>query len=110
MEQQEWMPTLSGLAEELNKAKEKLDALDAQSPDVKSLADVTEKIDKQDLEKIKAEKFEAFKILYAARIKTLPIVHGQKKVPCVWNEKAQDWVWISREFRRRAERTLRKAR
>ncbi len=82
-----------------------------QVPDnVRSIADVNDKIDKQALEKIKAEKFEAFKKLHAGRIKALPTVDGKKSVPCIWNDKAQDWVWFSREFRRRAERTLRKAR
>lgn len=38
----------------------------------------------------------------AKRIAALPVEHGRKIAPAIWNPATKEWVWVTRQHRRKA--------
>lgn len=58
--------------------------------------------------KKKKAKWEEFVKVNAVRINYLPVKNGRRTVPVVWNPKTEEWQWVDRKTRRRAQLQLRR--
>lgn len=59
--------------------------------------------------KLMAVKWEQFKKRNAVAINRIQPVNGRKVLPCMWDRRRKDWVWVNRSMRRRAEMIVKRS-
>jgi hypothetical protein len=60
--------------------------------------------------KKKKAKWDEFVEKNQARIHYLPVKNGRRVVPAIWNAKAEEWQWVTRQKRRHAANIVRRMR
>lgn len=64
--------------------------------------------DLEKLEELKKNRWEEFIKKHELRIAKLPMVSGKKVVPAIWDDRLQNWFWLSRSVRRALARKANK--